>query len=81
MDVRDLSRDELVSLKTAYLVQLANEGLFAEIVGVDYDAPSYDDMANADDIVPDDVIFDYYSGVDFCEEDLWCAGALPGIDF
>lgn len=81
MDIRDLSREELVPLKIAYLVQLANEGLFSEIVGVDYDYPSYGDIENADEIVPDDVIFDFYSDVDFCEEDLACSGALPGIDF
>ena len=69
MDVRDLSREQLAQLKGNYLCQLADEGIFAEITGRDYDAPSYYDMAFADEIVPDDVIFEHYEGFSFVEED------------
>lgn len=69
MDVRDLSREQLTQLKGHYLCQLADEGLFAEMFGVDYDFPSWHDMAYADEIVPDDVIFRNYEGVCFTEED------------
>lgn len=75
MDVRDLSREQLVELKERYLTQLADEGTFAEVLGVDYDAPSYWDMANADEIVPDDVIYRQYEGVDFVKDDFFCSVA------
>lgn len=69
MTVTDLNREQLVHLKTMYMGQLADEGLFAEMFQVDYDEPSYSDLANADELVPDDVIFDHYEGCDFVEED------------
>lgn len=72
MDVRDLSREQLTELKENYLTQLADEGSFAEIMDVDYDAPSYWDLANADNIVPDDVIFRAYEGFDFVHDDFFC---------
>lgn len=69
MDVRDLNREQLTKLKAGYLVKLSNEGSFAEVFGVDYDSPSWHDIANADSLVPDDVVFDEYAGTDFVEED------------
>lgn len=72
MDVRDLDREQLTQLKGHYLCQLADEGIFAEITGRDYDAPSYYDMAFADEIVPDDVIFRNYEDTYFTEEDFCC---------
>lgn len=69
MDVRDLDREQLTKLKADYLVKLSNEGSFAEVFGVDYDSPSWYDIANADSLVPDDVVFDEYAGTDFVEED------------
>lgn len=69
MDVRDLSREQLIQLKQAYLTDLANEGTFAEVVGRDYDEPSYGDLADADDIVPDEVVFRQWENTNFIEED------------
>lgn len=69
MNVRDLTREQLTELKQNYLTTLADSGQFAEIMGVDYDEPSMGDLANADEIVPDDVIFENYDGVDFVEDD------------
>lgn len=69
MTVHELNRDQLVQLKQDYLCQLADCGEFAEIVGVDYDEPSWKDLADADEIVPDDVIFRNYDDVYFTEED------------
>lgn len=71
----------MVFLKQAYMTQLADEGTFAEMFGVDYDGPSWGDLALADEMVPDDVIFDHYEGSDFVEEDFPITGALEGIDF
>ena len=69
MNVRDLTRAQLVELKQNYMYELADSGDFAEIMGVDYNEPSVGDLANADEIVPDDVIFENYGGIDFVEED------------
>lgn len=72
MDVKELSREQLVEVKQHYLTQLADEGNYAEVLGVDYDEPSYYDLANADEIVPDDVIFKNYEGVYFVHDDFFC---------
>jgi hypothetical protein len=72
MDVLELSRDQLIELKQNYLEQLSDEGTFAEILDVDYNEPSYSDLANADEIVPDCVIFKNYEGVWFENEDFFC---------
>lgn len=69
MNVQDLNREQLTFLKQAYMTQLADEGLFAEMFGVDHNEPSWGDLARADELVPDDVIFDHYEGTDFVEED------------
>jgi len=69
MNVQDLNREQIVELKQAYLTRLADEGTFAEVLGVDYDEPSWGDLADADDIVPDDVIFENYGDTEFVEED------------
>lgn len=81
MDVRDLNREQLTELKQAYIMQLADEGMFAEMFDVDYDEPSYEDLARADELVSDDAIFYHYDGSDFVEEDFTGCGPLPGIDF
>ena len=72
MTIKELSKDQLHELKERYLMKLADEGTFAEVMGVDYDAPSYGDLANADEIVPDDVIEREYEGVCFVEDDFFC---------
>ena len=72
MDVLELSREQLIELKQNYLTQLADEGTFAEVLDVDYNEPSYLDFANADEIVPDCVIFRNYEGVCFVNEDFFC---------
>lgn len=69
MDVTELSREQLVKLKQNYLYSIADCGQYAEVLSVDYNEPSYSDLLNADDIVPDDVAFDYYSGLIFYDDD------------
>lgn len=71
MNVHDLTREHLVQLKERYLINLANEGTFAQVMNVDYDSPSYHDMMNADELVPDDVIFNEYESTEFTEDDFW----------
>ena len=72
--VLDCTRDQLIELKVSYLYELAGEGVFAEVLGRDYDEPSYMDLAEADSIIPDDVIFDHYDGITFVEDDFWSVG-------
>lgn len=72
MDVHDLSRDQLVELKQNYLSELADEGSFAEVMDCDYNEPSYWDLANADDIVPDDVVFRQWECTHFTNDDFFC---------
>ena len=71
MDVKDLSREELAELKQNYMVRLAEEGLFEDVFGKDYEEPTSYDLANADRLVPDDVVFREYGGIDFHEDDFW----------
>ena len=72
MYVTELTREQLAELKCNYLEQLADEGSFAEVLDVDYNEPSYSDLANADEIVPDCVIFKNYEGVCFVNDDFFC---------
>lgn len=76
MTLQELSKDQLHELKERYLMELADEGTFAEVLGVDYDEPSYEDLSNADDIVPDDVIEREYEGICFVEDDFFCTANI-----
>ncbi len=79
-DVTELTRDELKELKENYLIMLAEDGTFAEVVGRDYDDASWGDLADADEIVPDDVIFENYRHCTFVEEDFFCNKMAVGQD-
>ena len=72
MTLQELSKEQVHELKERYLMKLADEGTFAEVLDVDYDAPSYGDLANADEIVPDEVIEREYEDVWFVEDDFFC---------
>lgn len=76
MNVRNLSREQLTELKQRYLTQLADEGSYAEILDCDYNEPSYWDLANADEIVPDDVAFENYADICFVRDDFFCTAAV-----
>lgn len=69
MKVTELTREQLIQLKQRYLTILANEGTFAAVVGRGYDEPSYGDLADADEIVPDEVVFRQWENTNFVEED------------
>lgn len=58
--VYDLSRDQLVELKQTYLCQLMETG---------EECLSWGELAAADDIIPDAVIYDHYAGVTFTDDD------------
>lgn len=70
MNVTELNRDQLIELKQSYLDVLNESDEHEEVVGV-----SYNELANADEIVPDDVIFNYYADIIFSEDDFFCSAA------
>lgn len=72
MDVHELNKDQMHEMKERYLMKLADEGSYAEVLDVDYNEPSYWDLANADEIVPDDVIFEEYGATHFVPGDFFC---------
>lgn len=69
MKVTELNREQLIQLKQRWLIQKADDGEYAEVMDVDYDEPSYGDLANADELVADSTVFEYWEGVEFVEED------------
>ena len=74
MDVTELTRDQLAELKQSYLIELDDEGTLKEIA--DMDCVSWGDLANADEIVPDYVVFHHYDGVLFSEDDFSCTAGM-----
>lgn len=65
LTVSDLTAEQMLELKQAYLCQH-----FEECDGGD---PSWGELANADSIVPDWLIFDAYSGMTFTADDFCCS--------
>lgn len=65
MTVQDLNRDQLVELKQDFL----DECLQAS----ENRSPSYEELADADTIVPDDVVFAAYEGCEFSNDDFICS--------
>ena len=62
MTVRELTQEQLDELKVAYVTdQAVKRGEF----------PSYGELAASTE-VSNEVIFDYYDGIHFVEEDFFC---------
>lgn len=75
MTVKDLDRQQMIELKQQYLSELSDEGNLNAVI---YDKPeldetsegvSYDELARADELVSDEVIYDHFAGVYFSDED------------
>lgn len=64
MYVRDLSRAQLIELKERYLTNALLE--------LENRTPSYGELADADNIVDDQIIFDAYAGTMFSADDFFC---------
>jgi hypothetical protein len=60
MSVRDLPREALQELKERYYAEKYDQDL------------SYGELANIDDIVSDEEVFDEYDGTSFTEDDFFC---------
>ena len=64
MIVTDLNREQLTELKQAYLTDLFDrDGL----------SPSYGELADADQLIPDAEIFEAYEGFIFVPDDFMAA--------
>lgn len=59
MNVQELNREQLISLKQDYICNEIN------FCGETY----WGELADADSLVSDTEIFSYYDGIKFCEED------------
>ena len=64
MTVYELDRDQLTELKQNYYTQLLDER---------GESPSYGELADIDDYVSDEEIFDEYAGTDFVPDDFACS--------
>lgn len=60
MKVTELNREQLTQLKQRYLTDWYDD------LG---QSPSMGELSDADSLVSDDVVFDYFEGTDFVEED------------
>ncbi len=69
MNYDELNDDQKLQVAGGYLCRLADEGVYAEVMGVDWDAPSYEELADALQLVPEDVLRSEYEGVEFVEDD------------
>lgn len=60
MKVTELTREQLIQLKQRYLTDWYDD------LG---QSPSYSELADADALVSDETVFDYFEGINFVEED------------
>ncbi len=63
MYISELNRNQLIELKQSYLIQHNEE--------VDEET-SFDELARADSIISDEIIYEAYSGINFTEDDFFC---------
>lgn len=73
MTVTELSREQLNELKRNYYSQLVNEGIFAEVMGVNMDEPSYEMLEKINEYISDEFIFENYDGITFTKDDFFCS--------
>lgn len=74
MTVLELNREQILQLKCAYLDQLADEGVIDEVL---YDNAETNrecgvymgEYVMADELIPDNMIFEHYNGICFTEDD------------
>lgn len=72
MKLKDLNNDQTLELKQNLMCKLADEGKFAEVFNEDYDYPTSMDLAFPDHLVSDEMLMEYYDGVEFTEDDFYC---------
>lgn len=62
MKATELNREQLICLKQQYIVDWYDTLPWRE-------SPSMKELAEADKTIPDDLVFDYFEGIDFVPED------------
>ena len=65
MKICELTKEQFTELKQNYLMQHFDE--------VENRSPSYGELADVDNIIPDSVIYDNYGHFDFTEDDFFCS--------
>ena len=71
MDVKDLNRDQLIELKQAFLVQTLDR---------DGKCPSYGELADVDELISDEKIYEAYSETAFSADDFFCTTGKDGVE-
>lgn len=66
MTSRELSSEQYKELCQRYITDNWTDSVKNTI------SPAYDDLVNADELVAEDVIHDYYEGVVFTNDDFFC---------
>lgn len=67
----DLNPEQMLELKQVYLTQMFEE--------TEEEFPSWDELARADEIVDDSLIFDAYAGTVFSNDDFVCSTGMEGV--
>ena len=66
MTVRELNPEQYKELCQNYITQFWTD------LGDETDSPSWGDLACADELVSEDIIYKYYDGIVFTEDDFSC---------
>ena len=67
MTVQELNREQYKELCQRYITEFWTDSVNGT------KSPSLDDLLCADELVSEDVIYNYYDGVNFVEEDFFCS--------
>ena len=71
LTVYDLNLEQILELKQVYLTQMFEE--------TEEESPSWDELARADEIVDDNLIFDAYAGTVFSNDDFVCSAGMEEV--
>ncbi|MBQ7818604.1 MAG: hypothetical protein IJ341_02785 [Bacteroidales bacterium] len=66
MTSRDLSPDQFKELCQRYITDNWTDSVNHTT------APAYDDLSNADELVDEEIIHNYYEGITFTNDDFFC---------
>lgn len=66
MTVQELNQEQYKELCQRYITEFWTD------LEDETTSPSYNDLAHADELVAEDVIYRYYAGINFTEEDFFC---------
>lgn len=67
MTVQELNQDQYKELCQAYITQFWTDDEHGT------ESPSYGDLAYADELVDANIIYKYYDGIIFTEDDFFCS--------